>query len=191
MATASSITLTTERLTLRQWRDDDGPAFAAINADPAVMEHFPAPMSTAESDAMIDTMRRRWVEDGFCFAAVELTSTGECIGLAGLAVPRFDTPFMPAVEIGWRIARHHWGHGYAPEAAYAWLDHGFCALGLEEIVSFTVPANASSRRVMTKIGLRHDPDGDFEHPSLPPGDPLRHHVLYRLGREEWTGAGSG
>ena len=177
--------LRTERLVLREWRDADLDPLARLNGDPAVMEHFPAPMTFEESRHLVATVRRRWHQDGVGWWALELLATGEFIGFVGLARPRFEAPFMPAVEVGWRIAREHWGNGYAPEGARAALRYGFEELALDQIVSFTVPANVSSRRVMEKIGMQHDPTGDFEHPALEPGDRLRPHVLYRLAAVRW------
>jgi RimJ/RimL family protein N-acetyltransferase len=178
--------LVTPRLILRDWRDTDRAAFAVMNADPVVMEHFPSPLSPAESDAQIERFRQRWRDDGHGPWAVERAVDGAFLGFAGLATPYFEAPFTPAVEVGWRLAREAWGHGYATEAAHASLEFGFDVLGLEEIVSFTVPANERSRRVMERIGMTRDPADDFEHPRLEPGHPLRRHVLYRLRREAWV-----
>jgi ribosomal-protein-alanine N-acetyltransferase len=175
--------LETERLVLRQWRDSDTDAFAAMNADPEVMRHFPAPLSRAESDALLVRAQWKWREFGLCFFAVEVKG-GDFIGFAGLNPPPFEAHFTPCVEVGWRLARHAWGKGYATEAARASLDYGFGVLGLPEIVSFTVPGNTRSRAVMTRIGMTHDPGDDFDHPDLPLDSGLRRHVLYRLGREE-------
>jgi RimJ/RimL family protein N-acetyltransferase len=169
-------------LILRAWRDEDLERFADLNADPAVMEHFPATLTRAESNAFAARVRSEMAERGFGLWAVEVPGVAPFIGFTGLAVPRFEAHFTPCVEIGWRIARQHWGLGYAPEAAGESLAHGFGALGLDEIVSFTAVGNARSRRVMEKLGMTHDPADDFEHPSLPPGHPLRRHVLYRIRR---------
>lgn len=174
--------LRTERLLLRRWREADRAAFAAMNADPRVMEHFPAMLSRAESDALADGIEARFQERGFGLWAVEVVGDAPFIGFVGLSVPRFETAFTPCVEIGWRLAAEHWGRGYAPEGARAALAFGFDALGLAEIVSFTVPANVRSRRVMEKIGMTHDPGGDFDHPLLPEGHRLMRHVLYRIQR---------
>ena len=174
--------LRTQRLILRPWRDEDLAPFAALNADPAVMEHFPSVLTRAESDAAAGRIREELAERGFGLWAVEVPDVSPFIGFTGLAVPRFTAHFTPAVEIGWRIAREHWGRGYAPEAARAALAHGFGALGLDEIVSFTAAGNARSRRVMEKLGKTHDAADDFEHPGLAPGHALRRHVLYRIRR---------
>jgi RimJ/RimL family protein N-acetyltransferase len=190
--------LRTERLVLRGWREEDLAAFAALNADPVVMEHFPGTLSRAESDAFAARVRGEMAERGFGLWAVEVPGVAPFIGFTGLSVVRFDAPFTRSarqaprsgarsepkasgvVEVGWRLARAHWGRGYATEAARAALAHGFGALGLDEIVSFTAVGNARSRRVMEKLGMTHDPAEDFDHPSLAPGHRLRRHVLYRI-----------
>ena len=173
-------TVNTERLTLRQWRESDRAPFAALNADPEVMQHFPAPLTREQSDALIDRHRARLAAGEPGLFAVDVRATGELIGFVGVAVPRFQAPFTPCTEIGWRLARPAWGHGYATEAALAVLDHGFNTLALSEIVSFTYAGNQRSRAVMERIGMTYDPAEDFEHPSLEPGHPLRPHVLYRI-----------
>jgi RimJ/RimL family protein N-acetyltransferase len=178
--------LRTERLILRPWRDEDLGPFAALNADPAVMEHFPSLLTRSQSDAAAARIREEMAERGFGLWAVEVPSVATFIGFTGLSVPRFEAHFTPCVEIGWRIAREHWGRGYAPEAARAALAFGFERLALAEIVSFTAAGNARSRRVMEKIGMTHDAAGDFDHPSLPPRHPLRWHVLYRIQRPRRT-----
>ena len=182
MTEATIPELRTERLRLRAWCDSDLEPFAALNADPVVMEHFPAPLTSEESDVFVEIVQQRWRDGGPSWWAVEVVEGAPFIGFVGLSTVRFDAPFTPAVEIGWRLAREHWGQGYASEAARAAIDHGFDVLGLDEIVSFTVVANTSSRRVMEKIGMRYDPDGDFVHPALADGHPLGPHVLYRMRR---------
>jgi RimJ/RimL family protein N-acetyltransferase len=177
--------VSTNRLLLRGWRDADRAPFAVMNADPAVMEHFPAPLDRGTSDALVDRFLQHWAEHRFGIWAVERRSDAQFVGFVGMYRPSFEAHFTPAVEVGWRLAHEAWGHGYATEAGEAALRFGFEEAGLDEIVSFTVPANARSRRVMERIGMRRDPAGDFYHPRIPPGHPLRHHVLYRLGREEW------
>lgn len=171
--------IVTGRLILRRWRPEDRAPFAVLNADPRVCEFLPAPLSKAESDSLADRIEEHFEQHGFGRFAVEERGTNAFIGFAGLSHPSFDAPFMPAVEISWRLDARHWGQGYATEAARAALAHGFSKLHLEEVVSFTVPANARSRRIMEKIGMYHDAQGDFQHPMLPHGHPLRFHVLYR------------
>ena len=171
--------LTTSRLTLRRWRVADREPFAAINADPQVMEHFPAPLSGEQSDELVERIEAGFEANGFGLWALEVRESGELIGFTGLAVPGFEAHFTPAVEVGWRLARPAWGHGYATEAALAALEFGFGEAGLDEIVSFASAGNARSRAVMERIGMTHDPAYDFDHPSLPAGHPLRRHVLCR------------
>ena len=170
--------VTTERMILRRWREEDLAPFRRMNADPRVMEFMPALLTLEESDALLNRIERQFEERGFGVFAAELKQSGEFIGFVGLSVPRFDAPFMPAVEIGWRLAAEHWGRGLATEAAREVLRYGFEVVGLESVVSFTVPANVRSRRVMEKIGMRMAEE--FEHPRLPEGHPLRRHVLYRV-----------
>jgi len=171
--------LATERLLLRRWKAEDCEPFAAINSDRRVMEHFPAVLTRAESDALAARMDRHFEEHGFGRWAVEIVGVTPFAGFIGLSIPQFQAPFTPCIEIGWRLATDCWGQGYATEGARAALAFGFEVLRLKEIVSFTVPANLRSRRVMEKIGMTYDPREDFEHPLLPAGHPLRPHVLYR------------
>ena len=175
-------TIQTERLTLRSFTEADREPFAAMNADPEVMRHFPEPLDRAMSDALVDRILDGWGERGLGLWAVERREDGAFLGFVGLSTPTFDAHFTPAVEIGWRLARDAWGHGYATEAARAGVAYGFETLGLEEIVSFTTKDNVRSRGVMERLGMTRDPADDFDHPGLPAGHPLRRHVLYRLRR---------
>jgi len=156
-------------------------AFAALNSDARVMEFFPTRLSRADSDAMVDHIEKHFSERGFGLWAIEVPDVAPFIGFAGLAVPRFSAHFTPCVEIGWRLAIEHWGRGYATEAARLALGYGFGTLALSEVVSFTSATNHRSRAVMERLGMRRDPDEDFDHPALPESHPLRRHVLYRLG----------
>jgi len=174
--------LRTSRLILRRWRPADRAPFAAMNADPAVMAHFPATLTAAESDALADAIEATHAARGFGLWALEIPGVVPFAGVVGLAVPTFAAPFTPCVEIGWRLAAAQWGSGYATEAAQAVLDHAWSVLGLDEVVSFTTMANARSRAVMARIGMRYDPADDFDHPGLPAGHPQRRHVLYRIAR---------
>ena len=178
--------LETERLILRRWRANDRPAFAALNADPEVMRHFPRRLARDDSDTLIARLQDHFAEFGYGFGAVERKSDRALVGMVGLANARFDAPVCPAVEVGWRLARPFWRQGYATEAARAWLDHGFGTLRLPEIVAFVVPANAPSQAVMTRLGMRRDPARDFEHPALPAGHRLRAHWLFALERAAAT-----
>lgn len=181
--------LRTPRLLLRTWRAADREPLAEMNADPQVMEHFPAVLSRAESDAFFQRLVNHFTEHGFGLWAVEWVGVSPLIGFVGLSVPGFHAPFTPCVEIGWRLARRWWGQGLAHEAAQAALHVGFQLLNLREIVSFTVPANLRSRRVMERLGMVHHPADDFDHPALPPGHRLRRHVLYRLRNPASCGPG--
>jgi RimJ/RimL family protein N-acetyltransferase len=171
--------LSTPRLLLRRWRAGDREPFAALNADPEVMEHFPALLSREQSDRLVERIEAEFERRGHGLWALETRASGEFVGFTGLAAVPFEADFTPAVEVGWRLARPAWGHGYATEAGRAALAFGFDRLGLDEIVSFAVPGNARSRAVMERIGMERDPAGDFDHPSLPAGSPLSRHVLYR------------
>ncbi len=177
--------LRTPRLLLRGWREDDLEPFARLNADPRVMEHFPAPLTHEESDTLVARIGAHFERHGFGLWAVEVPGIAPLIGFVGLAVPGFEAAFTPCVEIGWRLAREHWGRGYATEGARAALGFGFEQVGLTEVVSFTVTANQPSRRVMERLGMRHEAADDFDHPGLPAGHPLRRHVLYRLDHAAW------
>jgi len=176
------IILTTERLRLRPWRPEDLPRFAALNADPRVMEHFPKLLTSEESDRQAAGIAEHFRRHAFGFWAVEVIGVADFVGFVGLSIPTFEAHFTPCVEIGWRLAFDHWKHGYATEAARAAVDCGFRRLGLAEIVAFTVPANRRSMAVMQRLGMTRSPADDFDHPRLPPGHPLRRHVLYRLQR---------
>ncbi|MCL3836261.1 GNAT family N-acetyltransferase [Aeromicrobium duanguangcaii] len=177
--------LRTPRLTLRHWSRTDREPFAALNADPAVMQYFPAPLDAVQSNALADRISARLDQHGWGLWAVE-TPDGRFAGFTGLnPVPPAVAELVrgePAIEVGWRLARWAWGHGYATEAATAALRHGFDVLELDEIVSFTAAGNARSRAVMERLGMTRDPADDFDHPALAPDSPLRRHVLYRLSR---------
>ena len=173
----------TSRLILRTWEAADRDAFAAMNADPEVMEHFPSTLSREETDAMCDRMEAHQAKHGFTFWVAEIKDTGQFAGMLGLYVPRFTASFTPCVEIGWRIAREFWNRGYATEGARAALEFGFKNLALNEIVAYTAPANVRSLRVMDKLGMAYSED--FDIPWLPEGHPLRRHLLYRLARTDW------
>ena len=180
----------TERLLLRRWRAADREPFARMNADPLVMEFFPARLSAEESNALVDRIETHFGEHGFGVWAAEIRATGEFIGFVGLNVPSFEAAFTPCVEIGWRLDAGHWGKGLATEGAQAVVRQAFGMPGLEEIVSFTSVGNVRSRRVMEKLGMTHDERDDFDHPNLAEGHPLRRHVLYRLRRAAVAGRSS-
>jgi RimJ/RimL family protein N-acetyltransferase len=175
-------TLTTTRLVLRPWRDRDLTPFAAMNADPTVMQFMPKLLNRAESDALAARIRTAFEAKGWGLWAVEIPGIAPFIGYTGLSEPNFKAHFTPCVEIGWRLAQPYWGYGYATEAARAALAHAFETLALNEIVSFTIAANSRSRAVMARLAMRHDPADNFDHPALPTGHPMRRHMLYRRGR---------
>ena len=173
-------TLRTERLVLRRWRAEDLAPFGALNADPVVMEHFQTMLSREESDAMASRIDAEFEDCGFGLWAVEVSGGSPFIGYVGLHRVPFVAPFTPAVEVGWRLAREHWGHGYATEAATEAVRFGLEDIGLEEVVSFTTPDNVRSWKVMESIGMVRDATSDFEHPNVPIGHHLRPHILYRF-----------
>lgn len=171
----------TDRLVLRRWKDSDREPFYQLNSDPRVMEFYPKCLTREESDALIRRIDGHFERHNFGLYAVELREEPGFIGYIGLAHVEFQTSFTPCAEIGWRLAAAHWGKGLATEGARAAARYGFESLGLDEIVSFTVPANLRSRRVMDKIGMAYS--GEFDHPNLPEDHPLRRHVLYRLSEK--------
>jgi len=180
------IQLETSRLRLRPWRDEDFAPFAALNADPQVMAHFPATLDRAESDVLAARCQSLIEAQGWGFWATEIKASGDFIGFVGLHRPIAELPFSPCVEIGWRLARPFWGQGYASEAARAALSFAFNDLALAEVVAFTSLENRRSQAVMERLGMRRAEN--FEHPALPPGHPLREHCLYRLAVSAWQPA---
>jgi RimJ/RimL family protein N-acetyltransferase len=174
------MTLSSSRICLRQWRDEDREVFARMNSDAKVMQFFRRPLSRTQSDAMVDGIQKHFREYGFGLWAIEVPRVAPFIGFAGLAVPSFTAHFTPCVEIGWRLAFAHWGRGYATEAARLALGFGFETVALREVVSYTSVTNHRSRAVMERLGMRRDAADDFDYPTLPEGHPLRPHLLYRL-----------
>ena len=174
----------TARLLLRQWREEDRAPFAELNADPLVMAHFPATLTQDESDALMDRCSRHLDRDGYGLWAVQIRANSAFVGFVGLSAPAWDAAFTPCTEIGWRLARSAWGHGFATEAAKSVLAAAFGELELDEVVSFATTHNLPSQQVMQRLGMTHDPSQDFDHPRVIAG-PQRRHVLYRLRRAEW------
>lgn len=177
----------TERLILRNWEERDRELFFRINSDETVMEFFPFRRHRALSDALMDRLRDDAASLGYGFTAVEMAASGTCIGFVGLHATEIE-PLMPAgtIEIGWRLAPEFWGHGYVTEAATAMLRFGFEELRQPEIISFAVWNNDRSTAVMQRIGMRRDPEADFDHPGVPDTHPeLKRHVLYRISRQDW------
>lgn len=179
------IELETPRLFLRTWREEDKEPFARMNADPQVMEFFPSVMDRADSDAFVERVRSHFAEHGWGFWAVELRATGEFIGFTGLRM-ELGLPFSPGHEAGWRLARAHWGQGYAAEAARACIDVGFQSLGADEIVAVTALQNLRSQSVMRRIGMRCEPAREFDHPRVADGHALKRHCLYSIKRGDWA-----
>lgn len=184
------VQLETERLLLRSWRKADRAPFAALNADPRVMEFFPTLLDRKQSDAWIKRIQSLIDERGWGLWAIELRHTGEFLGFVGLHIPIVELPVSPCVEIGWRLAHAHWGRGYATEAARAVLSFGFEELALEEIISFTTLGNRRSRAVMERLGMQEDPASTFGHPLVPEDSPLHTHCVYRLAKANWEGSAS-
>lgn len=176
------VELRTKRTLLRQWKDGDLPAWCAMNADAEVRRHFPSVHTEEEAQGEAGRIRNVIAQRGWGFWALEIPGKTPFAGCVGLLVPAFEAPFTPAVEIGWRLPREAWGQGYATEAGRAAAEFAFMQLDLDEIVAITTPANTPSRRVMERLGMRHDAAGDFDHPRIPAGHPMRRHVLYRLDR---------
>lgn len=179
-----SIMIETDRLMLRQWRNEDLQPFASLNADPEVMRYFPTTYSSAQSNAMAQRCHDLIAEREWGFWAVSLLDTGEFIGFTGLHVPSSKLPFFPCVEIGWRLRRQFWRQGYATEAARASLWFGFEIIGLPEIVSFASAVNKPSIGVMEKLGMTNQ-YRNFPHPLVSNNPELEEHVLYAMKREEW------
>ena len=176
----------TERLVLRPWRPEDLAAFRLMNADCEVMALMPSTLDAQKSDAQGLRLMEDIATRGWGLWAVEVPGIAPFVGYVGLNEPAQLMPFqvdgLPGVELAWRLSRRHWGMGYASEAARATLDFAFGVLGLDQVVAYTVPHNLRSRAVMERIGMTRDRDGDFDHPLLEPGHPLRRHVLYRKVR---------
>lgn len=171
----------TKRVLLREWQPEDLNQFASLNADPKVMEFFPAPLTREQSDALAQKIIRLIGQRGWGFWALEIPGVADFAGFVGLNVPEDDLIFNPCVEIGWRLAYQYWGKGYATEAARAVLEVGFVDLGLKEIVAFTAAANIRSQKVMQNLEMIRDETG-FDHPAVDIGHPLRAHVLYRIAK---------
>lgn len=180
--------LKTDRLILRPWRSEDREPFAAMNADPAVMEFFVSTMTKEESNAFVDRIEEGWAERGFGLWVAEEIASGTFLGFIGFFHQTFDAHFTPAFEIGYRLARAGWGKGYATEGAREAVRYGFEEAGLTDIVSMTCVPNVRSQNVMRKLGMTHDPADDFDHPRVPDGHPLKRHVLYRLTADQWRDA---
>jgi len=173
----------TERLILRGWHQSDQEPWAQMGCDPEVMRHFEGPIDREQSDSMIEERLRPHIErNGWGLWAVERKSDRAFLGFTGLAHVDFACPIQGEVEIGWRLAHHAWGHGYAFEGASAAVEYGFNTLGLERIVAMTIEANDRSRHLMDKLGMVRAPELDFDHPRVPKGSPKRPHIVYLIER---------
>jgi RimJ/RimL family protein N-acetyltransferase len=181
------IEIETKRLKLRQWKMEDRPFFAVINADPIVMKYYPDILSEKESNDMAQKLESLIAQRGWGFWAVEKTDENKFIGFVGLHEPAYDLPVTPCVEIGWRLAREYWGHGYASEAAQASLGIAFDRIGLSEVYSFTSVSNKKSRAVMEKLGMVNTNE-NFKHPMISAKSPLQEHVLYKIDKQHWMGS---
>jgi RimJ/RimL family protein N-acetyltransferase len=179
--------LETERLVIRPFEEPDRALFHEINSDETVMEFYPYRRTRTQSNELFDKGRVGLAQTGYGYTAVEIKATGECIGYCNLAMPDLETVFpAQTVEIGWRTASRYWGNGYTTEAAKALLADGFTRRGLEQIVSFAVPANLRSLAVMQRLGMVRDPCSDFDHPRIGRDYAhLRRHVVYRSPKSQW------
>jgi RimJ/RimL family protein N-acetyltransferase len=179
---AQPVELHTKRCVLRPWKDSDLAPWCEMNADADVRRYFPSVLTHEQARGEAQRCRDAIAQRGWGMWALEAPGAFAFAGFVGLAVPHYDAPWIPAVEIGWRLPRAAWGQGFATEAAQAALDFGFARLGLGEIVAIAVPSNAPSLRVMDRLGMVRDDGGDFDHPRIEAGHPLRRHVLYRRRR---------
>lgn len=182
---AAPMELRTPRVLLRQWKDSDHDAWAAMNADPQVRRYFPAVLNRAEAQAEADRIHSAIAQRGWGLWALEIPGVHAFAGFVGLNLPGYEAPWMPAVEIGWRLAPAAWHQGYATEAAMATLDFAFTQLELPQVVAMSVPTNTPSHKVMERIGLVRDPDADFDHPRVPVDWPLKRHILHRISPQQW------
>ena len=171
----------TERLRLREWRDADVDPFQGICSDPQVMATLGPPLDRAATVELIERMKALQAWLGHCFWAVEHQRDASLIGWCGL-IRGTVGPIADKLEIGWRLASDRWGRGYATEAARATLAWAFANRADDAVWAITAHSNVRSRAVMERLGMKHCLEADFEHPSVPEGDPLRRHVLYRIAR---------
>lgn len=179
------IIIETDRLILRTWEKKDSEIYFLINQDSKVTEYLPCSLTMKEVNAFISGANIHNDKYGYTLWATEFRETNELIGFVGLNYTDWKSHFTPAVEIGWRLGSKYWGQGLATEGAKTALDYGFKQCDIKEIVSFTVPANIRSIRVMDKIGLKRDFNGDFTHPKLDKDHPLSRHILYRLSKNDY------
>jgi len=170
----------TNRLILREWEKTDLEPFANLNACNHVCKFLPTTLSKLESNSLATKIITDLDKYGFGLFAIKRKDTKTFIGFTGLNIPGFWAHFMPAVEIGWRLAYNHWGQGFATEAAIAVRNYAFNELKLKELASFTTIHNHRSEKIMQKIGMTHNEADNFNHPKLPKSHPLSPHILYRI-----------
>ncbi|MES2583602.1 MAG: GNAT family N-acetyltransferase [Pseudomonadota bacterium] len=182
---ASPVELRTPRVLLRQWKDSDADAWAAMNANPEVRRYFPSVLDRAQAQGEADRIRASITQRGWGMWALEVPGVHAFAGFVGLNLPGFEAPWMPAVEIGWRLAPNTWGQGYATEGAAAALHFAFTQLELPQVVAMSVPGNSPSHRVMERIGMVRDAEADFDHLRVPDGSPLKRHILHRITAQQW------
>ena len=181
----SPVELRTPRILLRQWKDSDLDKWCVMNADAEVRKFFPKLLTSDEARDEMTRMRAGIAQRGWGLWAAEVPGTHVFIGLIGLNIPSYEAPWMPVVEVGWRLAPEAWHKGYATEGAAAALNFAFAHLELSQVIAISVAPNTSSHNVMTRLGMQRDTAADFDHPRVPPEWPLRRHILHRLPRESW------
>lgn len=186
---AAPLELRTPRVLLRQWKDSDTDAWALMNADTEVRRYFPSVLSRTEAEGEADRIRASIAQRGWGMWALEVPGVHPFAGFVGLNLPGYEAPWMPAVEIGWRLAPAAWHQGYATEGAAAALHFAFTQLELPQVVAMSVPANTPSHRVMERIGMVRDTAADFDHPRVPDGSPLKRHILHRITQGQWATQG--
>lgn len=179
------IEIKTERLLLRQWRQEDLVDFWLLNSDPEVMEFLPEIPGEEDSNHLAKKISNLISENGWGFWAIEILSDHSFIGFVGLNEPKYELPVKPCVEIGWRLARKYWGNGYATEAAKASLEYAFKNLNVNEIYAFTSVANKNSQAVMERLNMVNT-GSNFNHPTIPADSQYREHVLYKIEKENWV-----
>ena len=185
--------LRSQRLVLRHWRPEDKKIFAAMSADPQVMQYERPTLSSEQSDLLVEAIQLGLETRDFGFWAVQIfddagLDENSLVGFVGLSVLKWEASFTPCVQIGWRLSRQHWGFGYATEAAAKVLEYGLKDMGLNEIVSTTSLLNMRSIAVMERLGMVRDQN--FDHPNIRINDPLRRHVLFRMSQQRWTHQGT-
>jgi RimJ/RimL family protein N-acetyltransferase len=171
----------TERLTLRDWREDDFDALHALCTCPRVMATIGPLHDEAKTGALLTRLRERSARDGHTFWAMERKEDQRVIGFCGVSrgpVP----PIEGELEIGWRMAADCWGKSYAREAAEATLRWIATNRPGESICAITSVGNVRSRGLMERLGMRYRPEMDFDHPNVDEGSHLKPHVTYWLER---------